>query len=264
MTRLNSNNDRAGTVLTRTPRARPSAAIHAALGKSAKSEALCAVFALAYSMLVSPTEASAAPFGFGPFAPGSVVVAQGGTISGNGTGTAGTVSADGYVNVYPPDANGDVAPEASFTQGMYGPFVVVFDPSGDMWAANVDNTSDSTIVEITRAQLGTPNPVPAVTITGVGDALEYPYGMAFDSWGNLWVVSNFVGVVYEYASRQLAHSGSPTPVRTISDLPATPNGDGLIPGATFGCRPQFQHSALRAVSSSSRSTSWIACTRNRR
>ena len=53
--------------------------------------------------------------------------------------------------------------------------------------------------------------------------------MAFDSWGNLWVVSNFVGVVYEYASWQLAHSGSPTPVRTISDLPATPNGDGFDP-----------------------------------
>jgi len=191
--------------------------------------ALCALFGLANSVLVAPTEVSAAPFGFGPLAPGSVVVAQGGTISGNGTGTPGTVSADGYVNVYTPDASGDVAPEASFTQGMYGPFVVVFDPSGDMWAANVDNTSDSTIVEITRAELGTPNPVPAVTITGVGDALEYPYGMAFDTWGNLWVVSNFVGVVYEYARWQLAHSGSPTPVRTISDLPATPNGDGFDP-----------------------------------
>ena len=53
--------------------------------------------------------------------------------------------------------------------------------------------------------------------------------MAFDSWGNLWVVSNFVGVVYEYASWQLAHSGSPRPVRTMFDLPATPNGDGFDP-----------------------------------
>ncbi len=200
-----------------------------ALRRSMTTAALCALFCLAGSALVVPTEVSASPFGFDPFPPGSVVVAQGGTIAGNGGGTAGTVPADGYVNVYPPDANGDVAPEASFNRGMYGPFVVVFDPSGDMWAANVDNTSDSTIVEITRAELGTPNPVPAVTITGVGDALEYPYGMAFDSWGNLWVVSSFVGVVYEYASWQLAHSGSPTPVRTISDLPATPNGDGFDP-----------------------------------
>ena len=105
------------------------------------------------------------------------------------------------MNVYPPDANGDVAPEASFTQGMYGPFVVVFDPSGDMWAANVDNTSDSTIVEITRAELGTPNPS-GCDHNGSRGRLRYPYGMAFDSWGNLWVVSNFVGVVYEYASWQ--------------------------------------------------------------
>ena len=229
MTRQTSNHDSAGRSLARAPRARPRAAKQAALGKSARSGALCALFALAGSMLVAPTQASATPFGFRPFAPGSVVVAQGGTISGNGLGSPGTVSADGYVNVYPPGSNGDVAPEASFTQGMDGPFVVVFDPSGDMWAANVDNTSDSTIVEITAAQLATPNPVPAVTITGAGDALEYSYGMAFDRWGDLWVVGNYVGVVYEYARWQLVHSGSPTPVRTISDFPATPNGDGFDP-----------------------------------
>ena len=145
-----------------------------ALRRSMTTAALCALFCLAGSALVAPTEVSASPFGFNPFPPGSVVVAQGGTIAGNGTGTAGTVSADGYVNVYPPDANGDVAPEASFTRGMYGPFVVVFDPSGDMWAANVDNTSDSTIVEITRAELGAPNPVPAVTITGVRGRTRVP------------------------------------------------------------------------------------------
>ncbi len=74
--------------------------------------------------------------------------------SGN-AGFSGTgVEAYGALNVYPPNANGDVAPEASFTNGMNGPFVVVFDPSGDLWAANVNN---GTLVEFTRAQ---PRPTP--------------------------------------------------------------------------------------------------------
>jgi hypothetical protein len=111
------------------------------------------------AMLVAPTEATAASFGVTPFAPGS------------GTGTTG-VEADGALEVYPPDADGDVAPETSFADGMYGSFVVVFEPSGDLWAANVDN---GTLVEIARAHLATPDPVPAVTISAAGDALEDPY-----------------------------------------------------------------------------------------
>ena len=260
MTAHHSTRDSAARSRSRAQRARLRGAKWPALGGSPGIGALCALFGLASSVLVAPTGASAASFGFRPFAPGSVVVAQGGTISGNGLGTPGTVSADGYVNVYRPGSNGDVAPEESYTQGMFGPFVVVFDPSGDMWAANVDNTSDSTIVEITAAQLATPNPVPAVTITGAGDALEYPYGMAFDTSGDLWVVGNYVGVVYEYATWQLGHSGSPTPVRTITDLPATPNGDGFDPLGDLwvstatstqcpqGCVVEFSKSELASLS----------------
>ena len=209
-----------------------SAPLHATkmrvLGRSMKAGALCTFLGLASSMMVAPTQASAAPFGGVPFAPGSVIVAQGGTIAGNNnTGTPGTVEADGSVNVYPPDANGDVAPEVSFTNGMTGPFVAIFDPLGDMWVAN-ENTS--TIVEFTRAQLATPNPVPAVTISSATGALTYPTGMAFDSWGNLWVVAdNNPGRVYEYAKWQLARTGSPTPVASISDLPGTPLGDAFDP-----------------------------------
>src|SRR5580658_2946483 len=106
------------------------------LRRSMTTAALGALFCLAGSVLVAPTEVSATPFGFDPFPPGSVVVAQGGTIAGNGTGTTG-VEADGAVNVYPPGSTGDAVPAASFTDGMNGPFVVVFDPSGDLWAANV-------------------------------------------------------------------------------------------------------------------------------
>ena len=48
------------------------------LRKRTGTWALCALFSLASTVLVAPTEASATPIGAGPFAPGSVVVSQGG------------------------------------------------------------------------------------------------------------------------------------------------------------------------------------------
>ena len=132
-----------------------------------RTRALCTC-RLGQLSVVAPTVASAAP-GVHPSHPGSVVVSQGGTIAGTGkSGKGTTVEANGEVNIYPPGANGDVAPQASFTKDMYGPFTVVFDPSGDLWA---DNVNTSTLVEITRAQLATPNPVPAVTISPQGVTL---------------------------------------------------------------------------------------------
>jgi streptogramin lyase len=112
-----------------------------------------------------------------------------------------------------------VAPKASFTKGMYGPVTMAFDPSGDLWVAN-ENTSD--LFELTKAQLATPHPVPAVTIFAESGALANPFGMAFDGSGNLWVVGNNSSRVYEYTKSQLAKSGGPTPHTTISDFPSTP------------------------------------------
>ena len=211
-----------------------------AFKRSMRAGALCALVGLAGFMLVAPSEAASAT-GVGRFAPGSVVVSQGGTIAGNGTGTTGS-EANGELDVYPPDSNGDVAPVASFTQGMSGPFVVVFDPSGDLWAANVNT---GTLVEFTRAQLGTPDPVPAVTISSATGALDNPYGMAFDRWGNLWVVGNSSGRVYEYAKWQLARSGSPTPITTITDFPGTPLGDAFDPWGDLWVTIQVSSTCLQ-------------------
>ena len=121
--------------------------------------------------------------------------------------------------MYPPSSNGDMAPGASFTNGSYGPTTMVFDSGGDLWVAN-ENTSD--LFELTKAQLGTPDPVPAVTLFAESGALANPFGMAFDSSGNLWVVSNAWAKVYEYTKGELASSGGPTPATTISDFPSTP------------------------------------------
>jgi secreted PhoX family phosphatase len=204
--------------------------------KAKRARALCAVVGLAGSSLLPQTAASAS--GLGLFAPGSVVVSQGGTIFG-GTNTGAGVELNGDVDVYRSNANGDVAPEASFTNGMYGPTTMVFDQSGDLWVGN-ENTSD--LFEFTKAQLGTPNPVPAVTIFAESGALANPFGMAFDDSGNLWVVGNNSNRVYEYAKSQLAMSGGPTPHTTISDFPSTP-----IFGVAFDSSGDLWVSTVKSV-----------------
>jgi sugar lactone lactonase YvrE len=221
-----------------------SARLHAtkrpALKRTVRTGALCALVGLAGSMLVAPTGASAAPFGVGvgPFEPGSVVVSQGGAIFG-GSGGGNGVEANGNVDVYRPNANGDVAPEASFTNGMYGPTTIAFDPSGDLWVAN-ENTSD--LFELTKAQLAMPNPVPAVTIFAESGALANPFGMAFDQSGNLWVDGSNSSRVYEYTKSQLAMSGAPTPRTTISDFPSTP-----LSGVAFDASGDLWISADKSV-----------------
>ena len=190
------------------------------LGHGIRAGAACgALLGLACATLAAPTDASATPFGARAFVPGSVVVSQGGAIFG-GSGGGNGVEANGEVDVYSPNANGDVAPQASFTNGMYGPTTMAFDPSGDLWVAN-ENTSD--LFEITRAQLTTRNPVPNVTIFAESGALANPFGMAFDQSGNLWVVGNNSSQVYEYTKSELATSGAPTPQATIS-AKEFPNG----------------------------------------
>jgi sugar lactone lactonase YvrE len=176
------------------------------------------------SLLLAPTQASASPSGPGPFAPGSVVVSQGGEIFGGVISSGTGVEANGEVVVYPPGANGNVAPEASFTNGMYGPTTLAFDPWGDLWVAN-ENTSD--LVELTRSQLAMPDPFPAVTISAAPGALVNPFGLAFDRAGNLWVVGDGAGKVYEYTRWQLARSGSPTPRTTITNFPGIPFSDAF-------------------------------------
>ena len=106
---------------------------------------------------------------------------------------------------------------------MYGPVAMAFDPWGDLWTVNLNT---GTVVELTRAQLGMPNPVPSVTVTLPSGAVAVPTGMAFDPSGNLWVVDSGVSQIVEYTRGQLATSGSPTPQAIISKtIPGDPLGD---------------------------------------
>ena len=123
------------------------------------------------------------------------------------------------------------------------------------WPTKIPATS----FEFTKAQLATPNPVPAVTIFAESGALANPFGMAFDHSGNLWVVSNTSSRVYEYTKSQLASSGSPTPHTTISDFPSTP-----VFGDAFDASGDLWVSTVQAAWSSSRRPSWPRRTRRRR
>jgi hypothetical protein len=228
--------DSASRISSTAPRVRRHMTKGRALGRSTRTGALCALFVLGGSVVVTATEASAT--GAGPFAPGSVVVSQGGTIFG-GTNTGTGVELNGDVDVYGPNANGDVAPLASFTNGMYGPTTMVFDQSGDLWVGN-ENTSD--LFEYTKGQLARRDPVPAVTIFAESGALANPFGMAFDGSGNLWVVGNNSSRVYEYTKSQLASSGGPTPHITISDFPSTP-----IFGVAFDASGDLWVSTVKSV-----------------
>ena len=251
----------------RRPDRAASARLHAtgrpALSRSLTTGVLCALVGLASPLLVAPIAASASPSGVALFAPGSIVVSQGGTIAAGEGGTAGTVAADGEVNVYPPNSHGDVRPLASFTKGMNGPFTVRFDPSGDLWAANVNN---NTLVEFTSAQLATPDPSPAVTISlalGTGSPPIW-LSTARATSGSSTITppsgakstSTPTGNWPALALRRLL----PLFLTSRASLVASV----LTPLATCGYRPKPPPSALRRAWSSSPRTSWARRTRRPR
>src|SRR5271167_3709579 len=85
---------------TLSPSKAPGARLHythrPVLRRSTRVGTLCALVGLAGSVLIPPAAASAASVGSPPFAPGSVVVSQGGTIFG-GTNTGSGVELNGEV-----------------------------------------------------------------------------------------------------------------------------------------------------------------------
>jgi sugar lactone lactonase YvrE len=99
---------------------------------------------------------------------------------------------------------------------LANPVGIAFDTNGDLWVAN---TNDSTIVEYTPSQLSaTGAPAPAVTLSATAGSIVGPLMIAFDASGHLWVANgdNGQNTLVAFSASQLAASGSPVPVVTLS------------------------------------------------
>jgi sugar lactone lactonase YvrE len=126
--------------------------------------------------------------------------------------TASQLAASGSPN--PAVTLSDTAGSINIPQGL------AFDHSGNLWMSNFFS-----VVEFSASQLAASgSPVPAVTLSSNGNgSLNEPESLAVDAGGNLWV-PNFLGNnVVEFASSQLASSGSPTPAVTL-----TSSGPGVL------------------------------------
>ena len=121
-----------------------------------------------------------------------------------------------------------ILPDSS--SSLNEPDGLAFDSKGDLWVANTSNNglycNAGSLVEFTATQLSqlsaaNDSPTPAVTIniynsSCLNPTVSGPWGMAFDSSGDLWVTSKTTSLVAEYTPSQLAQSGSPAPAQVIA------------------------------------------------
>ncbi len=119
---------------------------------------------------------------------------------------ASQLAASGAVD--PVDTLGSIA-------SLVGPAGVQFDPHGNLWVAN---HSTNTIVMFTPSQLtASGSPTPPVIITTAASTGSQMWGVTFDARGWLWAVGAGSDTVMVFTAAQIAATGSPVPVVTLSD-----------------------------------------------
>ena len=107
---------------------------------------------------------------------------------------------------------GPPAPRATISPG-YQLWDFTFDPSGNLWVPEYYN---SAVAEYTKAELTkSGSPAARVTIAGPISVISTPSDLAFDSLGDLWVLSTGDNALVEYTKAELAKSGSPIPAGII-------------------------------------------------
>jgi sugar lactone lactonase YvrE len=113
------------------------------------------------------------------------------------------------------------------------PSGLAFDSAGDLWVTNSGLSSSGSVVEFAPGQLAASgNPAPAVTISSNGTNIHGPYGLAFDSSGNLWVFNYSGNTVVKFAANQLGTSGTTIPAVTLTMPGSGPSSCGPN-GAAF-------------------------------
>jgi sugar lactone lactonase YvrE len=91
---------------------------------------------------------------------------------------------------------------------------IAFDSAGNSWLAN---STISTIVEFNVAQLASSGtPTANITISNNGGSLNRPFGLAFESNGNLWAANLISNTLVMFTPDQLAATGNPVPAVTLS------------------------------------------------
>jgi hypothetical protein len=119
--------------------------------------------------------------------------------------------ATGGMSITPFDAIG--ANGGSLTK----PTLAVFDASGTLWVATAADrgVGSNSLQGFTPAQLsagGSPTPHTSIAMP----AGSYPYGLAFDNRGSLWITDSNKNSVYAFTSSQLAAGGAQAPSVTLS------------------------------------------------
>src|ERR1700685_4490581 len=133
---------------------------------------------------------------------------------------------DGAGDLWVSNYSGDTVAEVTAAQpapgglrsrtgtSLAGPVGLAFDRTGNLWVADYNGR---TLNEFAPAQLvASGAPVPKVTISATGNALDNPEELAFDTEGNLWSASTSTNQVQEYSGAQLVATGSPVPAVTLT------------------------------------------------
>ena len=146
--------------------------------------------------------------------------------SGNawvGNDTSNTIVSYGRGQLNTSGSPTPVVTLAAAAGSINAPDSLAFDRSGRLWVAN--DVTPGSVVAFSPAQLASSGaPVPAVTLASDGTSIHDPDGLTFDPFGNLWV-ANFLGnSVAEFSPAQLAASGTPTAVSSLSGASTTLSG----------------------------------------
>ena len=184
--------------------------------------------------------------GFSGGGPGSVFVYPAGsnanaaltaTISGNNTGLSYPqgIALDSSGNIYVADesatsvfvysagSKGNVAPTATISgsdTNLDTPEGIALDSSRNIYVADDgDDSCDGTESVYVYSAGSNSNAAPSATISGGSTGLCYPYGIALDSSGNIYVADEGAASVFVYPP--------------LASLPSQPNYPNVAPAATI-------------------------------